>query len=308
MSSKRRKTAADASPQGNTCPFYNVLPEGILEEVAKFLAPTSRILFAAAVTPTPRSPYGIILARNRPNVGHSLIASNDWHTLDFGDIEKELAAKLSDDDISEALLHIDAANKVKRLRLTNCTSITGACLSPLLGCTSIEQIDLSLVGAHQPTQEDYLMHHLSCDLVLPILDSIISQERCSLKHLRFPDDWRYEDDPDDPRFLEFLVRYNAMLENNLTACCGTRLDHGIISFDDCELGLGFKIGRATNVPSITAANALMGMIIRCYASATRVSESIVQHAWRWLSAFIATLFCVLTAHLTLIVRTPPAPI
>ena len=234
---QRRKTAADASPQGNTCPFYNVLPEGILEEVAKFLAPTSRILFAAAVTPTPRSPYGIILARNRPNVGHSLIASNDWHTLDFGDIEKELAAKLSDDDISEALLHIDAANKVKRLRLTNCTSITGACLSPLLGCTSIEQIDLSLVGAHQPTQEDYLMHHLSCDLVLPILDSIISQERCSLKHLRFPDDWRYEDDPDDPRFLEFLVRYNAMLENNLTACCGTRLDHGIISFDDCELGI-----------------------------------------------------------------------
>ncbi|KAK1740942.1 hypothetical protein QTG54_008194 [Skeletonema marinoi] len=28
-----------------------------------------------------------------------------------------------------------------------------------------------------------------------------------------------------------------MLENNLTACCGTRLDHGIISFDDCELGI-----------------------------------------------------------------------
>jgi hypothetical protein len=37
-----------------------------------------------------------------------------WDTFDFGDIEKELAEKLSDDDINDVMLHVDAANKVKR--------------------------------------------------------------------------------------------------------------------------------------------------------------------------------------------------
>ena len=104
-SSKRRKTAT-------TYPLYDLLPGGILKEVAKFLAPTSRILLAIAITP-PSSPYDIMLARCRPRVSRSSIAGNDWHTLDFGDIEKELAAKLTDDDISKILLHIDAAHKVK---------------------------------------------------------------------------------------------------------------------------------------------------------------------------------------------------
>eukprot|EP00985_Skeletonema_marinoi_P012274 scaffold5893_cov106-Skeletonema_marinoi.AAC.5 len=42
-SSKRRKTAT-------TYPLYDLLPGGILKEVAKFLAPTSRILLAIAIT------------------------------------------------------------------------------------------------------------------------------------------------------------------------------------------------------------------------------------------------------------------
>eukprot|EP00984_Skeletonema_dohrnii_P020807 scaffold10223_cov96-Skeletonema_dohrnii-CCMP3373.AAC.15 len=74
-SSKRRKTAA-------TCPLYDLLPGGILKEVAKFLAPTSRVLFAIAITP-PSSPYDIVLARCRARVSRSSIEGNDWHTLDF---------------------------------------------------------------------------------------------------------------------------------------------------------------------------------------------------------------------------------
>ena len=188
-SSKRRKIqTTDASSQSTTCAIYDLIPGGILKEVAKFLAPPSRILFATAITP-PSSPYDMMMGRFRPNISRSSIVGDEWHTLDFGDIEEELAAKLSDEDIRKVLLHIDAANKVKRLFLTNCTNITGSCLSPLIGCTSIEQIDLSLVGPHKLPQLNPAPP-LSYDQVLPILQSIISQESNSLKHLQFPHSWR----------------------------------------------------------------------------------------------------------------------
>ena len=124
--SKRRKIAGDAPLQATTCPIYNLFPAGVLKEVANFLEAPSRVLFAIAVEP-PSSPYDKILARCQPRkLSRSSITSNlDWHTLDFGDIEKDLAARLTDEDIRKVLLHIDAAHKVKRLRLANCTSITG---------------------------------------------------------------------------------------------------------------------------------------------------------------------------------------
>ncbi len=223
----RRGDPTDA-PSQRTCLIYDLLPRGMLKEVANFLEAPSRILFAIAITPPIGSPYDIIMSRCRRRVGHSSVTGDDWHTLDFGDIEEELASKLSDDDISKALLHIDAANKVKRLRLTNCVSITGAGLSPLLGCTSIEQIDLSLVGAHSLPQLDP-DPALSCDHVLPILHSIISQESNSIKHIMFPHSWQ---EPYSFRFHEFLERYDAMLEISTMACCGKRLDNGLILFSE----------------------------------------------------------------------------
>ena len=129
--SKRRRITTVAS-QGTICPIYDLLEGGLLKEVASFLVAPSRIFFAIAITP-PSSPFETIMARSRRKKSHSSIAGSDWNTLDFGEIEKELAAKLSDDDISQALLHINAVNKVKRLRLTNCVNITGAGLGLLRG-------------------------------------------------------------------------------------------------------------------------------------------------------------------------------
>ncbi len=224
------------APSQSPCLIYDLLPVGMLKEVATFLQAPSRILFAIAITPPIiGSPYDIIMSRCRRRVGQSSVAGDDWHTLDFGDIEEELAAKLSDDDISEVLLHIDAANKVKRLLLTNCVNITGAGLSPLIGCTSIEQIDLSLVGAHKLPQLDP-EPALSCDLVLPILHSIISQENNALKHIMFPQSWR---EGFSFRFHEFLEQYDEMLEDITMACCGsgTRLGNGLILFSEAWYGI-----------------------------------------------------------------------
>jgi hypothetical protein len=190
-SSKRRKTEKGIG----TC--LSDLPIVILEHTAGFLAPPSRALFAVALFNNENNP---------PSENYSSIAGSDWDTLDFGDIEKDLAVRLSDDDISGILQHIDAVNKVKKIKMTNCTNITGVGLEPLRGSTIIEQIDLTLVGdGEDPTLLD--PDPPSCEIVLPILDSIIAAEGCSLKHLHFPYMWR-KDRSTDTDFHAFIFRYN----------------------------------------------------------------------------------------------------
>jgi hypothetical protein len=204
------------------CPFHDLLQCGLLEEVAKYLAPPSKILFALALT-APKNPYETIMAQSRlsKQISSSIVGSN-WDTLDFGDIEKDLAARLSDDDISDVLQHIDASNKLINLRLTNCINITGISLQSLRGSTIIEQIDLSLLGDGENTRKDF-EQSISCEIVLPILDSIIAAEGCSLRYLEFPYKWRRDTETDfastDSEFHAFILRYNEMRENMDAVWC-----------------------------------------------------------------------------------------
>ncbi len=224
-SSKRRKTE-----QGiGTC--LADLPIGILELTASFLAPPSRALFTISLTSDENN--------NPPSGNYSSIAGSDWDTLDFGEIEEEMATKLSDDDISAVLQHIDAVNNVKRLRLTNCIKITGAGLEPLRGSTIIEQIDLSLTGVGEKPRLDP-WPPISCEAVLPVLHSIIMAERCSLKHLQFPFKWRdlYSINSE---FHAFLVRYNEMREaRDRVKCldCNADLPRGGDEWINTRTGFG----------------------------------------------------------------------
>ena len=234
MNNKRRKT------EESVATYLRDLPIGILEHTASFLTPISRALFAVALTNNeknnpPSENYSSIAGsdwlpidfgdietdlaaltnnenNNLPNENSysSIAAADDWSTLDFGEIEKDLAARLSDDDISAILQHIDAVNKLKRLRLTNCTKITGVGLEPLRGSTIIEQIDLSLTNDGESPRLDP-EPSVSCELVLPILDSIIAEHvlptldsiiarECALKYLQFPYKWRGSGRPADPEF------------------------------------------------------------------------------------------------------------
>ena len=198
-------STADSSPQGVTC--LSDLPSGILALAASYLAAPSRALFAVALDEN-----SAVL----PNERSSAIVGNQWDTLDFGEIEKELAAKLSDSDIKEVLLCMDAFNKLKRLKLTNCTNIIGAGLMPLRGSVVIEQIDFSVAGEHQNSD---LEPPISPDIVvLFILDSIIAREGCALKHLQFPSMWR-EEPSADSEFHAFIVRYDEMRRNQRTVRC-----------------------------------------------------------------------------------------
>lgn len=127
-----------------------------------------------------------------------------------------MAAKLTDGVIRGVLLSLDAVNRLTRLMLTGCIKITGAGLEPLRGSLVIEHIDLSPMKTS-----------ISFYRVLPILDSIIEQERCALKHLEFSRAWRSRQFPSATPFQQFISRYNEMWarRQNLLSCfkCSARL-------------------------------------------------------------------------------------
>jgi len=217
-SSKRRRLLGDASPDAGC--LLSDLPNGVLTHVANYLDAPSRLLFAAALT------NQIAVESDERNAA---IVDNEWTTLDFGDIKKDLAVKLIDRDICAVLLCIDAVNRLKRLKLTNCINITGVGLEPLRGSTIIEQIDLSLVGKHQSPRLSS-RPPISRDFVLPILDSIIEREGCSLRHVQFPSVW--SEGGKSIQFEQFRIRYNEMLDNRGVGCakCNTNLPPGDLSW------------------------------------------------------------------------------
>lgn len=100
-----------------------------------------------------------------------------WESLDFGDIEKSLAAKLTDDIVHMVLNCIDAKTRLKTLKMAGCVNITGIGLEPLRGSAVLELLDLSLVGqSEKPLDVSDPM--LSEEVVIPILDSVICGSSC----------------------------------------------------------------------------------------------------------------------------------
>ncbi|KAL7455874.1 hypothetical protein ACHAWC_009164, partial [Mediolabrus comicus] len=188
---KRRKI--DGSASTDICCLAD-LPKEALTHVATFLAAPSRALFAASLDVSPGSSdentsaifFGNQLVGSDGSVNYfqeisaqlakdhiqkilwEMEALNQTDILDFGKIVKKYVVQLSDDGIKTILLCVDAVNTVKRLKLVNCTSITGVGLGPLRGSIMIEQIDLSLVCKHQSPEIDP-EPPISCEAVLPIL-------------------------------------------------------------------------------------------------------------------------------------------
>ena len=209
------------------------LPPGILEHIASYLAAPSRLIFAI-VAESKKTPYQKIMSRTpkHNDESHSLIVGQNWSTLDFGDIEKELAEKLSDDDIKKMLLSINAADRLLRLNLANCTNITGAGLDPLHGSQNLQHFDLSLVAKHQSPILDETPA-LSMTHVVPILDSMIGHgwNNLSLRYLQLPNDWRYGDnfnETDFSNFDAFIMRYKEMAYGRHLRCgkCSTNITYG----------------------------------------------------------------------------------
>lgn len=212
------------------------LPEVVLSSIVGHLTKTEVAFFAASLMDCPAitaqkkrtkkkdwpgmmipSVAGEIVLACKPTGrfrNNSMDAGYDWQHFDFFGIEKSLAARLSDGDVKEVLLCIDAANKLKKLKLIHCVGIIGSGLEPLRGSTVIEQIDLSLVRSNQrPLVRPEPA--ISTEAILPILDSIIGTERHALKHLQLPKKWFGEQ---SPQLELFLAKYNRVLNGRELAC------------------------------------------------------------------------------------------
>ncbi|KAL9190651.1 hypothetical protein ACHAXT_000357 [Thalassiosira profunda] len=210
------------------------LPDTVLATMAEFLTKTERALTAVAMT-APASSWkesnwkkqpceaSRVMAMAKPLAEINLRGRNwlrnyhrtksyDMSFLDFEDIDKKLATKLSDADVGGVLVCIDAVNTLKKLKLHGCTGIRGSGLEPLRGSLALEQIDLSLA---MKSKTLILPPDIRADAVIPILDSIVEDERSCLKHIQLPKKWR---DVRSRTVSQFLPKYNRALNNREMTC------------------------------------------------------------------------------------------
>ena len=226
---KRRKTAAAT----DRILLFD-LPENIIVEVASYLPNPTCVMFAVAST-APSSAWkhninNLVHEQHPSSIGKVILSVQDrqdepWSSLDFGDVEKSLASRLSDDDISAILLCIAAKNKLKRLNIAGCVNITGHGLRPLMRSIVLEQIDLGMAGKFESPNID--PEPMLSEVAIQVLDTIISSSNvCSLRHITLPKVWRdIRRDRSSIRSTmldSFIGRYNQYFDNRMITCsmCG----------------------------------------------------------------------------------------
>ena len=166
---------------------------------------------------------------------------SQWEVMDFVDISKSLASRLTDDDVGAVLVCIDAKNKLKRLKLTHCFNVVGIGLEPLRRSTVMEYFDLEFVRELEEPWIEIEGHKEFDEIMLcegpvfDVLDDILREKRNSLKRFQYPCKW-YDNatEPDsikrlperienasqimrDRRFNNFASNHNAVV--NKFACC-----------------------------------------------------------------------------------------
>ena len=208
LSSKRRRSAATSTNMR-----INDLPDGILTNVATYLATPSVVLFAIAIQQdgTSSTQTQIMSATTSTSNG----GEQQLNVLDFSDIEKKLAAKLTDDHITTILTRIDSSNNLKTLKLAGCINITGSCLEVIHSSGVLELLDLSLVGKHESPILD-TEPLLSESAVIPILDSMRGRRKLKLLHL--PKTFRTNQSTAVEQFLERYNQYLSSFEYKCSKC------------------------------------------------------------------------------------------
>ena len=198
--------------------------------------PIEAMKHIAAFLPAPSQAILAISFELSRNETQDFVMGNNWRTLDFGEIEKSLAEKLTDADVRSILLCIDSVRKVRKLRMTNCINITGFGLEPLRGSRIMEHIDLSLVPDHT-SPSLYPEPPLSQIFVLPILATFMGRK---LKLIEFPKAWRVEkgfdmDEEENNDYYHFLDNFVLSMNNGRGfRCKECQLEIPPNFSDECE--------------------------------------------------------------------------
>jgi len=194
------------------------LPNGIFADIAAYLPKPSRVLFAIAMTTEIQ-----LQSIETSLVSKTILSSTNWESLDFGDIESSLSNRLTDNDISNILICINAKSALKSLMLTGCININGSGLRPLRESTALERLDLSLVGYHE-NPEIEPPPKISESFVLPILDSIIEKQGNSLHYFQLSSKWR---EHQSPELAQTLEKFHLLMESRRIRCfkCDRHIEH-----------------------------------------------------------------------------------
>ena len=218
---KRRRTS---SPNDDNILSLSTLPGDHLATVSSYLAPTSTLLLACALS-APSSSFRTVnwldwkRDESLTNESKAILTSigSTTEILDFGDVG-DLASKLSDDDIAALLLCIDAKIKLKKLLLTGCKRIVGHGLESLCGSTVLECISL-----HLP------MESLSTSVITPILDSIVDSDGNSLREIKVTN---MKHAKNEPAVGKFLAKFNKLFSNG-DKCedCVDAVQRGLVGED-----------------------------------------------------------------------------
>mmetsp|Transcript_12389 Transcript_12389/g.24785 ORF Transcript_12389/g.24785 Transcript_12389/m.24785 type:complete len:507 (+) Transcript_12389:90-1610(+) len=236
---KRRRISSSNLPPRN----IRDLAVEPLTYVASFLATPSRAMFAIALSSEwcyldeeesgpPQTIWWIdrdAWAEGEPSYSTSIAKiAGKCESLDFGDVQKDLAVRLTDAHIGDILLCLDREdNRIKKIRLTNCINVNGSGIWRLLESETIEHIDLSIVPDHKNPRvwcfnnmEKLLFRH-----VVKLLDSIVSLDdlfnvrsvrKNSLQYLHLP--WYWRSCPEKPQMKAFMGRYKRMWESRVSVC------------------------------------------------------------------------------------------
>lgn len=217
-------------------------------DVSAYLSKPSRAILAVAFTSFSWHLANWIkddLHRRQSPISKAFISASQWDILDFEDTERKLVNKLTDNDINAILKCINAKYTLKKIKLCGCVKITGIGLNPLRGSVVLEQIDLSLIEKHDNPNND-LKSEISEESIVAVLNSIISADGCSLKHITFPPEWRGGNAYSESESLnQFRQRYNILYDRRRLNCSkcnaeisniewmtsGSRMFHNNVCYD-----------------------------------------------------------------------------
>ncbi|EJK48640.1 hypothetical protein THAOC_32545 [Thalassiosira oceanica] len=151
-----------------------------------------------------------------------------WDRLDLGDLDNELAVRLTDDDLGAVLACVGAKDKMNELHLTGCTGLSGEGLEAIRGSTVLQRLHLQMwpeqAACGGPTSlekggERALMiiraeleSQLSREKVQPVLESMLAKDDSEIRHIAVPKHWI------DGRDSRFPRLSRAEMVNNLR--CG----------------------------------------------------------------------------------------
>ena len=225
------------------------LPNETLTKIAGYLAFPSQAIVAVALTAESAKFRMItyesqILKVSKDIITSAISSCDDWDTVDFGDIELSLTARLSDDDIESIfaiLLRCELDHRVRSVFFTGCMGIKGNCIRPLRYFANLLHVDLSLVGRNSGAYETDVCS-LEHDAVIDILNLHVRGWGC-LKLVRLPD--KFIRDPSDET-RQFLHELSESIERRGGACSNCDAALGFLEY---QRAIEYHNGSSSIVPS-----------------------------------------------------------